>query len=212
MTRHRKPEEWESEILEAAAAEIEKRGYASLTMEAIAEHTELSKGGVYRFFRNKRDVALALFKSYYAQLLDFDVDEAAGWDEPLTETISRIFQQQIQDPQFSRARRIWMQLLPETLHDDGFRYERAQLLTRFRDKYRTLVQRVLEREGTTMNLQLAGKLESALFLGTWLMEGLSLQEPDAEQLQEEDVVIRRFIGALLEDAMRTDMGGDDESL
>jgi AcrR family transcriptional regulator len=202
MTRHRRPEEWEAEILEAAASEIEQKGYAGLTMEAIADRIELSKGGVYRFYRNRRDVALALFAHYYGRLLDFDIDEALSWDVTLTETISRIFHKQIEDPHFARYRRIWMQLVPETLRDDGFSYERAKLLARFRDKYRTLVQRILAREGTAVGIEVAGRLESALFLGTWLMEGLSLQDPSAAHVEEEDEVIRRFIDALLADALK----------
>jgi AcrR family transcriptional regulator len=57
-------------------------------MEAIAARTALSKGGVYRFFANKREVALALYTRCYDEHLDFEIDDAVAWGLPISETIS----------------------------------------------------------------------------------------------------------------------------
>jgi len=200
MTEHRNREDRVREILDAAAAEIEKSGYPSLTMDAIARRTSLSKGGVYRFFRNKRDVALALFRRTYRSYLDFDLDEALAWKKPVQETIYRLMFTREAEEERRRNQRIWVELIPETLRDPVFRGERRRLVAMARSKYGDLVRRLLERDGLWQERKLRRKLESALWLGITLMEGLTFQGPTGLSTSEQAAQIRRFIEVAIHDA------------
>lgn len=204
MTKHRKREEWIAEILEAAASVIDENGYPNLTMEAIASRTGLSKGGVYRFYKNKKDVALALFAKLYLKMLDFDVDEVAGWSLPIEETVFRLLFAQPEtggsDDDLSdeeRNGRIWVQLLPETHWSQEFRREGLRLQGRVRAKYRDLVLKLIERDGILVSTDFEQRLETALELGTAMMQGLVTQSTTGASRGERAEALRKFIGVMM---------------
>lgn len=63
-------EERESEIKEAALKVFLNKGYRNTTMEDIIYETTLSKGGVYRYFSNPREIMIAIMKDGNAKHLD----------------------------------------------------------------------------------------------------------------------------------------------
>ncbi len=199
MTKHRKREEWIEEILEAAADELVGVGYSKLTMEGIAARTELSKGGVYRFFANKREVALALFTKHYREQLDFDVEEVVLWDLPITEILYRLLFELWEEGKLRRDQKVWVQLFPETLHDNEFSSERERLLGQLREKFGDLVTRLIERFGLEKDDQFDQNLDTALRLGIALMEGLVIQGTSGASLEEQAALVRRFIDVMLVD-------------
>ena len=94
MTRHLSQEERIDEILNAALSEASENGTANLTMEAIVARTSLSKGGVYRFFANKREVLLGLFAFFYAALhlsVYLGLDQGFAWSFILEDVVERPF-------------------------------------------------------------------------------------------------------------------------
>ncbi len=119
MTRHQSREERVREILDAAAAEIDERGLPALTMDAVAARTSLSKGGVYRFFRNKADVIAALVDDILGRWSRIDVEAALARGLPADETLLALIlpADGSSDSPGSRDRRVWLQLLPESLRD-----------------------------------------------------------------------------------------------
>lgn len=201
MTRHRKPEEWIQEILDAASAEIEEKGYPALTMESIARRTELSKGGVYRFFANKNDVALALFTSCYKESLVMDVDEAISWELPVAETFNRVLLQLHAGSEKKQgARRVWMHLLPEVLRDDRFRAERELLLVEIGERFMELAVRLLAREGLSVTSEVRTGIQASIKLGVALFEGFTIQSSLGGAVEQEELT-RIFVDALVNNAM-----------
>lgn len=57
------PAERELEILQAARGEFAQRGYHSARMSAIAQAAGVADGTVYLYFRNKRELLVAVFRS-----------------------------------------------------------------------------------------------------------------------------------------------------
>jgi AcrR family transcriptional regulator len=201
MTRHRKKEEWIAEILDAAADEIAENGYVNLTMEAVAARTALSKGGVYRFFANKREVALALYTQCYDEHLDFDIDEVVGWGLPISETIFRVIFGQHDPKAFPRVQKVWVQLAPEAMRDEGFRSARGRSLALLLQKIGTLALRLVVRDGHEIPAKFGDTLETALLLGVALMEGLVFQGSTGTSFEKQAELVKRFVDIMVAEAL-----------
>jgi len=63
-TAHASPEQRRGQILDAAIRCFSKAGYERATMDDVAEASGLSKGSLYRFFKSKDEILLALFEHY----------------------------------------------------------------------------------------------------------------------------------------------------
>jgi len=62
-SRQKQKREWQRQfILERAVAEFAQRGYQGTTMDRIAEAAEVSKGTLYNYFSNKRELFLTIIK------------------------------------------------------------------------------------------------------------------------------------------------------
>jgi len=201
MTRHRKKEEWIAEILDAAADEIADNGYVNFTMEAVAARTALSKGGVYRFFANKREVALALYTLCYDEHLDFDIDEVVGWGQPISETIFRVIFGQHDPETFPRVQKVWVQLAPEAMRDEGFRIARSRSLALLLQKIGTLALRLVVRDGREIPAKFGDTLETALLLGVALMEGLVFQGSTGTSFEKQAELVKRFVDIMVSEAL-----------
>jgi AcrR family transcriptional regulator len=201
MTRHRTREEWIAEILDAAATEIAENGYASLTMEAVVARTALSKGGVYRFFANKREVALALYSRCYDEHLDFDIDEVVAWGLPISETIFRVIFGQHDPAELSRTQMVWVQLAPEAMRDERFRNARDRSLALLLQKIGTLALRLVVRDGHEIPTRFGDTLETALLLGVALMEGIVFQGSTGTSFERQAELVRRFVEIMVAEAL-----------
>ena len=198
MTKHRDREEWIKDILEAAAEVIDKTGYPNLTMEAIATESGLSKGGIYRFFKNKEDVALALFSRLHLQLLDFAISDVLSWKLTIEETVSFLLFAQINDERAERVERIWIQLLPETRWSKDFRDESQRLTKYMREKYRALISKMVVRDGLEVTGDFGGRLKTALDFGVAMMQGLGIQGSGGMPREERADLLKRFIKMMMD--------------
>lgn len=61
---HASPEERQAELLQAAMTVFGKHGYHRTTVDAIALEARLSKGSVYRFFKTKDHILLAILDKF----------------------------------------------------------------------------------------------------------------------------------------------------
>lgn len=59
-----------AELLDAAEICFGQKGYVGTTIDHIAEQAKLSKGSVYRFFKSKDDILLALLDKYVAKVAE----------------------------------------------------------------------------------------------------------------------------------------------
>jgi AcrR family transcriptional regulator len=199
MTKHRKKEEWVTEILDAAATRIVEEGYSNLTMEAIAARTTLSKGGVYRYFGNKRDVALALFQRVYKNAVDFDIDDIVSRNVPMQDTIQHLLVVRREADQLRQDHNIWVQLIPETLWDDGFRKERQRLFDLLVGKFEDLFRKLAERDGLVIPPELEPAFKRYVYLGLVLREGMTFQSVLGLSIEEQGEMYRHFISVFVKE-------------
>lgn len=198
MTKHRSKKEWISQILDAARFEIDESGYSGFSMEAIVRRTGFSKGGIYRFYKNKSDVALALFTESYEHQLSFDIADCVSWNVPLTDTIFRLFERyNIPQEGARRADRIWIRLLPEVLNDEKFRRKRAELLMEIEEKIGELCIAITQRDNMDMPTDFKTRFCDSFALSAGLLEGLSVQTALGSSIEHQGILVKSFIDNLL---------------
>jgi AcrR family transcriptional regulator len=69
MAKHAPQETRRAQILEAAIRCFADKGYSGTTVDDIAALTGLSKGAIYHHFHSKREILLAVFEKWSADLL-----------------------------------------------------------------------------------------------------------------------------------------------
>jgi len=173
-------------VLEAARRVFLARGYASATLDVIAEEAGFSKGVVYSQFASKADMFLAL--------LEASISERAEQNERLAERLDgRQLAMAVPDLALSlwRAEPEWMQLVLEfRLHaarvpELNRRY--AELHERTLDGLASVYARLHERAGTTPRypVRVLAKLTMAVSRGAFLER---LADPGAVSLPTTEVV------------------------
>ncbi|MEG9432740.1 TetR/AcrR family transcriptional regulator [Terriglobus sp. ADX1] len=73
-----KGEETRQRIVELAAPLFNQRGYAGCSVADIMEATGLEKGGIYRYFGSKEDLAAEAFKFSVAEIRKLRTDDLDG--------------------------------------------------------------------------------------------------------------------------------------
>ncbi len=207
MTKHRKPDDWIADILEAAAAIVDELGHDNLTMDAVASRTGLSKGGVYRFFPSKRELVLALLDRAYFHAMDFDIDEAVAWNLPIDETFVRVV---VDNPTVDAARterddRIWLQIMPQALWDPDLAERYRTVTARFEHKCLELAKRLLARDGITVDRASLLAIQDAVQMGLILRDGLAVRASVIASVNESAEVGRRYVRLNI----RQILGGSD---
>lgn len=200
MTKHRSRGEREGEILDAAAALLDRAGLQALTMDAVARSTALSKGGVYRYFPNRDALALAVFERAFHAEASFDEAEVLRWDLPLDEVLLRLMLREHTTDEARRCHRIWLQLLPLTLVRPEFREAKRRLEEWYLARYRDLVVALVRREGWATSPPFLASLYMSLRLASTLMEGMTYRQMSGVTREEIEPQFRRFIAVMLHDA------------
>ena len=67
-TSHEVPEKRREQLLAAAIRCFGKTGYYGTTMDAVAVHAGLSKGSLYRFFKSKDELLLAILDEFVSEI------------------------------------------------------------------------------------------------------------------------------------------------
>jgi len=62
--RRRRPEEVERDVLGATLELLQRDGYRGLSVDAVAERSGVAKTTIYRYFRNKADLATAALAAF----------------------------------------------------------------------------------------------------------------------------------------------------
>ena len=207
MTRHRSREERIDEILAAAVEEIDENGLPGLTMDALARRTTISKAAIYRFFRNKQEVALALFEYLLSDYAAIDVEEALSWQLPFQDTLMRCIYERHTAEERQRFERTWVQLLPATLHDPAFAERRRAGLEEVQAMYVELGRGLVAREGIVPRGGFEERLRTGVLLGTCFLEGLEIEALTMDLGEHHERYIRRFLETLIAEVL----GGSDAS-
>jgi len=188
--------------------EIDANGYAALTMEAIVRRTSLSKGGVYRFFSNKKEIALALFEYIYQQIFPYDAEELLSWNLSISETIVNSIFTKHSGPgneEYLLVSRIWLHMLPETMNDADF----LRVSTEFDDKISLIIEDFIEHksrlEKIRLNVKKRASIRKAIQVGHTLVLGLMLEKLAGKTEEELIEKIRFFIEQNIKDALESNV-------
>lgn len=85
-----KGEETKDRIVSVAMRLINLRGVAGASMQALMEETGLEKGGLYRHFESKEQIAVASFEMYIRSVAGRLQRSVAGISSPLARLIASI--------------------------------------------------------------------------------------------------------------------------
>ncbi len=100
-------------ILEAAATVFAERGYQRATMKEVAAHAGIAPGTIYLYFKNKRDLLLAITDRLIAQPVDHTLAQLADLDAEAY--IAAILQDRLQ---FARRNQAFLQALVTEIWTD----------------------------------------------------------------------------------------------
>src|SRR5215475_5478435 len=100
-TRRRRKAERPQEILEAAFAEFSKNGYASTTLDQIAERAGVTKGTIYVYFDNKEHLFISMVRELVKATFDTVQEMFARHDgstaDLLRESFRYVYQHIVED-------------------------------------------------------------------------------------------------------------------
>lgn len=145
--RRRRKAERPQEILQAAFDEFSRNGYATTTLEAIAERAGVTKGTIYVYFENKEHLFISMVRELTKATLDTVHDMFASHDgstaELLRAQFSFIYQHIVAD---RRRREVVRMLIAEAPRFPALadRYH-EEILKPCLDMLRQAIQRGIDR-------------------------------------------------------------------
>ena len=145
--RRRRKAERPQEILQAAFVEFSRNGYATTTLEAIAERAGVTKGTIYVYFENKEHLFISMVRDVTKATLDTVHDMFASHDGPTADLLraqfSFIYQHIVED---RRRREVVRMLIAEASRfpELADRYH-EEILRPCLDMLRQAIQRGIDR-------------------------------------------------------------------
>src|SRR5580698_11340122 len=146
-TRRRRKAERPQEILEAAFVEFSRNGYATTTLDQIAEHAGVTKGTIYVYFENKEHLFISMVREITKTTLDtvhemFETHEGST-AELLRAQFSFMYQHIVED---RRRREVLRMLIAEAprFPELADRYHQ-EILRPCLDMLRQAIQRGMDR-------------------------------------------------------------------
>lgn len=134
------------ELLAAAEELIADRGYAAASLDRIARTAGVSKGALYHHFESKDDLLLALLEVRFQER----IDAAARVEPQAGEAVPARLVEEI--PFDRRWNLLYLEFVIRAARDKVFRRELRKRLERLRHTSAQVIERYLEREGITPEL------------------------------------------------------------
>ena len=206
MTKHKNPDERRAEILNAAIDELNATGMHGLTMEGIIARTSLSKGGVYRFYRNKREIIQAVLWHASQKLAAIDVQEALSWQLPLVDTVVQKTFRRMLSEENRALLRVLILLTPEIMHDPELQALLRQHDAMLERDYSELLYGIVRRDNLKFRPGARPRIGMIIRMASSLFHGLSVQAMQGvdEASLEEQLVY--FIHVSLRDLIEDEDG------
>lgn len=109
-----------AEILDAAWICLARTGYHQTTMQDICEQSGLSYGAIYRYFRSKEDILIAIFDRIAEVSREIVARAQAESDGPQNtlEAIGRVTFAYFDDPNFEFTTRTDIEIWPEIIRNE----------------------------------------------------------------------------------------------
>ena len=170
MSRPSVKNERRQQILDAAVTCFSRKGYYASSMEDIAAELSFSKTLIYYYFKNKRDIFLAMLEDW-AQRSTGDWKMMFSPEDDSTTQLRRGLEYGVQlIIQFKDLARIEFEFYAEASRDDEVRRAIQDLFVRFRAEFQSLLDAgIANGEFRALNTEAL----SAVLFGTY--EGLAMQ-------------------------------------
>ncbi len=187
-------------LLDAARRILERDGYAGLSLSAIAEEADESKGSIAYYFGNKEGLIVALVDSLVHDANRSLVDETHRYPMGELRLNALVFGEReiIQD---TNSFLVLLEILPYAIRDESLRARIAKLY----HGYRKTILDVIDATGGPDESTL--KPFSTLMIA--MVDGLSIQyalDPDKERVARAIRMWERMVRCLFEDERMVDFG------
>lgn len=208
MTKHKNADERRAEILNAAIEEINAKGLNGLTMEGIIARTSLSKGGVYRFFNNKKEIIQAVLWHATDHVASINVEEALAWNLPLVETmVQKTFRRMLSEENRTMLR-VMVLLTPEIMNDRDLQAMMHRQYAQLERDYRLLLYGIIQRDNLTLLPGAEERVDTMIGMANSLFHGLSVQAMQGAREEHLEAQLLYFIRLTLQDLIRKEAGDE----
>ena len=198
MTKQKNQEERIREIIFAAVQALEDRGLSGFSVDAVISHTTLSKGSVYRFFKNKHELMIGVFKHIADAFQPTSLEEALSWRLPLKDTLLRLIFPAFREPQGLILRRIHMQLMPELPNHTPLVEEMRKAFDQILIEYHHIVLAIIERDNLKIRPGFESTVKMAIRIGQSLFDGLLMNSLGGMQPEEVENRMSAFIDLIIQ--------------
>ena len=146
MTKQKNPGQRKQEIIATAIELLYEKGVTGFTMDAVVARSVLSKGGVYRFYKNREELLIDMFQYLAKSFQPIEIEAALSWNLPLKDTLMRLIFSVFYREDGFKLRRIHIQLMLE-LASDGHLLEMMQeTYDHVSDQYKKIIFTIIERD------------------------------------------------------------------
>ena len=170
MPRPPKTKERQQQIVQGLMRALGKRGYAGAPISAIAREAGLAPGLVHYYFKDKREILLALLRAIQATVLDrYESRLARAKDEPWKRlfAFTDALLEADGSPSGDDAAACWVAIAAEAVHQPAVREQYAASLEELARQLSPLLADVLAAEGRR-----ADGLDAAVAAITALVQGV----------------------------------------
>ena len=198
MTKQKNQEERLREIIFAAVQTLEDRGLSGFSMDAVISHTDLSKGSVYRFFKNKHELMIGVFKHIADAFQPTSIEEALAWQLPLKDTLLRLIFPAFHEPQSLILRRVHMQLILELPNHTPLLEEMRKTFDQILIEYHNIAMAIIDRDKLKIRHGFESTLEMAIRIGQSLFDGLIINSLGGMRSEEVESRMSAFIDLIVQ--------------
>lgn len=167
------------DLLAAAEELIADRGFAAATLDAIADAAGVSKGALYHHFGSKDDLLLALLDARFQERIDAGtrVEPGAGEAAP-----ARLIEE---IPFDRRWNLLFLEFVVRAARDEDFRRALRKRIERLRQQSGEVIERYLEQQGITTELE---PRQVALLVAA-LGNGLAIEALTAPEVSTDPIYV-----------------------
>ena len=145
MPRPDVSEERREQILDAAGAVFARMGFHDARMDDIVDHANLSKGGVYWYFKSKDELAAALVERVLARSAG-SLRKLLEIDQPFVERMSLLGQYIAADVRaLNKLRGVILEFYALAARDAGVRRRVRTYIDEFIELFATMIQQGIDR-------------------------------------------------------------------
>ena len=198
MTKQKTQAQRVREIIAAAVQVLDEKGLSGFSMDAVIAYTTLSKGGVYRFFKNKHALMIGVLKYIADAFQPASMAEALAWQLPLKDTLLRLIAPTFREPQNLILRRIHMQLMPELPKHTPLVEALRQTFDQVLIEYHNIALAIIARDDLKTRPGSDETVEMALRIGQSLFDGLIMNSLGGMPVEEVENRMNAFIDLLMQ--------------